>query len=267
MRAPTAYTVKARNLATDSDNKIHDDDVARQFGFTGALVPGVEVFAYATQPFAAAWGVDFLDRGLIAARFRRPVYDGDEVVVGPVPGDGGYELTVTGHDGVVRAVGTASLPDRRQHVDRTPFVETPAVDPIPPASDESLAPGTRLGTTREDVTVDGHRDYLDGIGEDLPLYRDGGHVHPGALLRMVNAVLFRSVALGPWIHTASTCRLLGAATAPTTLTAHGIVTDNYVRNGNAYVRFDALVLAGDRPAMHADHVAIYRIASRELSDS
>jgi len=39
------HSVLAFNLATASENKIHDDTVARRFGFRGALVPGVEVFA------------------------------------------------------------------------------------------------------------------------------------------------------------------------------------------------------------------------------
>ena len=108
--------------------------------------------------------------------------------------------------------------------------------------------------------MDAHVDYLDGISETLPLYRGQSHVHPGALLRMVNAVLFRNVALGPWIHTASACHLLDAVRVPTTLVANAVVTDNYVRNGNAYVRFDALVLAGERPVLLADHLAIYQLA-------
>jgi hypothetical protein len=46
MSAPAAYEVIAFNTAASSDNKIHEDLVARQFGFRGALVPGVEVYAY-----------------------------------------------------------------------------------------------------------------------------------------------------------------------------------------------------------------------------
>ena len=90
---PASYTVRARNLAAESDNKIHDDDVARRFGFTGALVPGVEVFAYATQPFVAEWGEDFLTRGEIAVRFRRPVYDGEDVTVSAALVDGDDDST------------------------------------------------------------------------------------------------------------------------------------------------------------------------------
>src|SRR3954447_4318259 len=110
MTTPTSYTVRARNLAPDSDNKIHDDEVAKQFGFTGALVPGVEVFAYSTQPSAAAWGEQFLSRGLMGMRFRRPVYDGEDVTVDAKDNDG-YDVTLVGPDGEVRALGHAALAD------------------------------------------------------------------------------------------------------------------------------------------------------------
>ena len=35
------YLVTASNTGHGSDNKIHDDKIAQKFGFTGALVPGV----------------------------------------------------------------------------------------------------------------------------------------------------------------------------------------------------------------------------------
>ena len=256
MAGLTSYSVRARNLSPESDNKIHDDDVARQFGFTGALVPGVEVFAYATQPFAAAWGEDFLSRGVIEMQFRKPVYDGDVVTVDASPGDdGGYAVTLAGPDGEMRARGHAALADRPHEVDRARYVDTPSADQVPPADAVSLAVGRHLGTVRERVTPDGHGEYLHGIGETLPLYEK--FVHPGALLRMVNAVLFRNVSMGPWIHTASSCRFVAPAPVPCDLTGYGTVTDRYERNGRSWVRFDALVLAGERPVVEVDHLAIY----------
>jgi len=37
------YRVAAYNTAKQSENKMHDDTVARRFGFSGGLVPGVDV--------------------------------------------------------------------------------------------------------------------------------------------------------------------------------------------------------------------------------
>jgi hypothetical protein len=255
-----SHQLTARNLVPDSDNKIHDDDVARRFGFTGALVPGVEVFAYATHPPVAAWGLDFLAGGRIAARFRRPVYDGDVVTVtGLASGDGGYRIAVTGPDGEVRAVGRASAPTPQPAVKVDDYPIRALPDPPPPASAQTLAPGP-LGTVVEYADPAGCADYLVGIGETLPLYLEHGVVHPGLLLRMVNAVLFRTVTLGPWIHTSSEGRLLGVAKTGCTLSARGMVTELFSRNGNDYVRYDALVLAEDEPVLQVDHAAIYRLA-------
>ena len=50
------YSVEAYNLSHASENKIHDDSVARKLGFQGGLVPGVEVFAYATHPALEHYG-------------------------------------------------------------------------------------------------------------------------------------------------------------------------------------------------------------------
>jgi acyl dehydratase len=71
------YRVSAYNTSKQSENKIHDDAVARRFGFSGGLVPGVDVMAYMMHLPVRKWGRAFLERGLIEARFVKPVYDGE----------------------------------------------------------------------------------------------------------------------------------------------------------------------------------------------
>jgi hypothetical protein len=255
--APADYPVVARNIDPTSDNKIHDDDVAKQFGFSGALVPGVELFAYLTHPLVEAWGEDFLRRGRIDVRFKQPVYDGEQVVAHAESDGAGVDLELRGPDGSVRSAGRAApAGDRPDGLDR--FVEAAQPATLRAATPESLTPGP-LGSIREDVSAEVAQRYLDDLSEQLPLYRAQDVVHPGALLRMVNALLVRNVALGPWIHTASKCVLLGVAHFPTVLRAHAIVTETFERNGHDYVRYDALVLSDDVPVLFADHTAIFRI--------
>src|ERR1700741_418414 len=78
---PAAYDVRAFNQAAASENKIHDDTVAQRFGFRGALVPGVAVFASMAHQPVTRWGRGFLERGAADCRFLKPVYDGDMVRV------------------------------------------------------------------------------------------------------------------------------------------------------------------------------------------
>ena len=109
MTACQAYRVSAYNTSKHSENKIHDDTVARKYGFSGGLVPGVDVMAYMLHMPVAKWGRDFLERGLIEARFVKPVYDGEIAEVSAVEDAGGLTIEVQSK-GELCATGTASLP-------------------------------------------------------------------------------------------------------------------------------------------------------------
>ena len=233
----------------ECDNKIHSDDVARRFGFSGALVPGVELFARTTTPLVAAWGEDWLSGGRIDLRFRRPAYDGEEMLVEL----DGERLAVTGPGGELRCVGaagpTAPRPDLAGLAD-VPLPPSPVADPV-------VGP---FGSIREPGTVAENDWYLDAIGEPLTLYRERSLAHPGLLLRLVNRLLMRNVALGPWIHTSSDCTFLGPARLPAEMIVHGRGTGVGRRGAHDEVRYDALVLAEGNPVLHVHHTALYRLA-------
>ena len=104
-----AYRVSAYNTSKQSENKIHDDTVARRFGFSGGLVPGVDVMAYMMHLPVAKWGRAFLERGLIEARFVKPVYDGEIAELTGEESNGVLSIEVQSR-GQLCATGTASLP-------------------------------------------------------------------------------------------------------------------------------------------------------------
>jgi acyl dehydratase len=88
------YRVSAYNTSKLSENKIHDDAVAKRFGFRGGLVPGVDVMAYMMHLPVSKWGRAFLERGLIEARFVKPVYDGETADVTAEESDGELVIQV-----------------------------------------------------------------------------------------------------------------------------------------------------------------------------
>ncbi|MGH7855914.1 MAG: hypothetical protein ACREQY_01190, partial [Candidatus Binatia bacterium] len=102
--------IRARNIATESENRIHDDAVAKRYGFAGGLVPGIVVYGYMTRPLLDAFGLGWLDRGGAAARFVKPCYEGEEIVV-RAKGNGvsPLDLVVERPGGEVCATGTAAL--------------------------------------------------------------------------------------------------------------------------------------------------------------
>src|SRR5688500_14427801 len=133
------FHVHAKTHSHASENKIHDDDVARRFGFRGGLVPGVEVYAYMTHLPVARWGVAWLERGTADCRFATPVYDGKLVNVSATETAGALSITVES-EGARCASGAAALPGDRSAAPSAPdAAPIPAPDDRPEADEASLA--------------------------------------------------------------------------------------------------------------------------------
>jgi hypothetical protein len=253
------HRVVARNDATSSENKIHDDEVARRYGFGGGLVPGVTVYGYLTWAPARRWGAEWLEHGTITARFEKPVYDGDAVEVSADEGDDGAGLVLAARArGSVCATGTAALDDGAPQ-DGGASLFAPVPDPAdrPPAGPDTLAPGTVLGTLVRRWDADDRAQYLDLLSDDLDLYDRLGVAHPGALIRAANSVLSSSVRLGPWIHVASATRLLGLVHDGAVVTTYGRVVDRFERKDHQFVDLDVRSVVDGRPVMAVRHTAIY----------
>lgn len=254
------HRVVAHNTATDSENRIHADDVARTLGFRGGLVPGVDVWAYLAHLPAARWGYGWLEHGTLRARFERPVYDGEAVEVRgePAPGDA-LALTLRGPDGAVRARGEATLPAAPPAIDADTIPRRALPRSAPDASSGSLEVGAVLGTFEIGYRGERAARYLDDVREDLPLFRSDHPAHPAWLLRTVNWALAANVRLGPWIHVASAAAHRGIGRDGDRLSVRARVTAEYERGGHRFVELDALVVADDvRPLVRVAHTAIYR---------
>jgi acyl dehydratase len=252
------YRVSAYNTSKQSENKIHDDAVARRFGFSGGLVPGVDVMAYMINLPVSRWGRAFLERGLIEARFVKPVYDGEMADVTGEESDGVLAIEVKSR-GQLCATGSASLPAAVAPVSISDFTETAAVAERRPVEPASYELGKWLGTLPRSWAGEAAKEYLTDVRERDPIYANEGLGHPGLLQRVMNMVLVDNAILGPWIHVGSRMQLLSAAKSGDELTARAKVTDNYEKKGHRFVELDALVVANGRaPLAHCQHIAIYQ---------
>jgi acyl dehydratase len=258
------YEVIAYNTATQSDNKIHDDEVAKRFGFTGGLVPGVDVYAYLTHLPAEIWGLDWLERGTMRGRFLTPVFDGETVTVDVVEHgerDGGptVQLEVRNRAGDLCATGEAGLPAAPvEPPSAALWPDVPQAKAPPPASPLSLSPGTAFGFPRHGFHAAKAGAYLDDVRETLPLYADKGVAHPGFLLRDANYVLSGNVRLGPWIHVESVTQHHALVRDGADVHARALVTREWEHKGHRFVELDVALLAGDEVAHRVTHTAIYQ---------
>jgi acyl dehydratase len=261
----TSYAVRAHNPATESENKIHHDDIARRYGFAGGLVPGVTVYAYMAHPVVAVLGRAWLERGTMAARFVRPCYDGDDVTVdiAETRSDDGdvLDLTARRSGDEVIATGTASVPSRAATPPPiTAYPTVPLPDERPPATRDTLAALDPMGSWEATFRVDRAPAFLDEIREDLPLFRDDGLAHPGYLLLAANSVLVANVRLGPWMHVGSDVTNFGVVADGDRVSTRGRVANLFERKGHQLAELDLLLVADDaRPVEHVRHTLIYEI--------
>jgi hypothetical protein len=249
-------TITAFNTATASENKIHDDAVASRFGFTGGLVPGVDVFAYLAHMPMAKWGKDWLSGGFMQARFAKPIYDGDSATVTAEEADGVLKLTASAR-GDLCATGSARLKGAAASDKLLPVASMPAFETRPKASMDSLPVGGTLGTLREVYAQQLGLEHIAAVRDEAALYDDGSIANAAWLLRRANYVLADNVKLGPWIHVESTLDLHGLLYDGEELEVRAVVANNSETKGHLIVELDVQMLTGQRRIATCRHWAIY----------
>jgi acyl-coenzyme A thioesterase PaaI-like protein len=253
MQPAVEHRVVAHNPATASENKIHEDTVARDYGFRGGLVPGVVVYAYMTRAPLDRWGRDWLAHGAMSARFHIPVYEGQEVHVSL---DDKGDLEAHTEDGLV-ASGTATLDAAPPAPDPASYAVAPLPDRRPAASAAALTLDA-LGTLEYGFHADKADEYLNEVRETSPFYAEARVAHPGWLIAMANYALSQNVRLGPWIHVETHATHFSTVADGERVEVRGKVANLFERKGHRFVDLDLLWLAGDeRPVLHARHTAIY----------
>lgn len=252
----TIRTLTAFNTATASENKIHDDTVASRFGFTGGLVPGVDVFAYLAHMPMAKWGRDWLTSGWMQARFIKPVYDGDTTQVTATDTADGMDLAVSAR-GEHCAAGSARLRGRAPPANVLDTTAMPTMESRPAASISSLPKHRTLGTLRETYTREEGLAHIEAVRDLASLYDDGRIANAAWLLRRANYVLADNVKLGPWIHVESEINLHSLLHDGEELEVRAIVADNVETKGHLMVVLDVQMLAAQRFIMSCRHWAIY----------
>ena len=260
---PRGWQGVAFNQATASENKIHSDAVARQYGFRGGLVPGVSVYAYLVHPALESFGLFWLERGTATVALKKPLYDGRPFRVElESEGASAYAGEVCDEAGVVCAEGRVALGDGGGAPVRRG--DAPPPDDRPEATRanlEELRQGP-LGALRLRWTGEGSMDRYTSALDDMPdLVRPdrGGFAHPAFSLGLANTALSANVRLGPWIHVSSEVRHHGAIPQGSALCVESRVTGLFEAGGHEFVDLDVAVFRDDVAVLSTSHRAIYRI--------
>jgi hypothetical protein len=265
---PKSYTHRAFNEVPDSENRIHGDEVAAQFGFEGALVPGVIVSAYLAHPAVVAWGLDYVARGAARVVVEKPVYDDHAFTVSvEADGENAYDAVLADADGATRARARcwlpATLPEpprRRGDPLLTREYERPSGTP------ETMRRLQDSGLLALPVRWDEHseltRYFRDVTHMPAPLSAGGGHyAHLGFVLGLTNWALGGNVRISPWLHLQTESQCFHAIAFGTDLIVESAIVDLFEKKGHHFCDLDVAAFRreDDVAVMRARLRAIYQL--------
>jgi hypothetical protein len=248
-------------------NRIHTTAGAQEYGFKGAFVGGVTLYAWCVPTIVAALGDEWLEHGWVNVRFRRPTYPGTLVKVRVSPRDDGTSAfeAVKDDDGEASIVGDVGLGDAPWLGDLT---ETPFAPPEPDGGPrpfltlEGAPIGARLNSYRYGPQTPAPETSGSALAEIINLDTAAGPVmHPAVIARQMIALLMRSYDYGhPAIHVSSHIQNFARIPAGEDVVACGTFVDAYERNGHhqAVLDADLYSLSGERLA-RLRHINIFKV--------
>jgi hypothetical protein len=268
MTLPVSYQGIAFNEVPESENAIHGDDVAAQYGFEGGLVPGVTVSAYLAHPAVEAWGLAYVSCGAARLVIEKPVYDGRPFSV-DVTADGkhAYDAILTDQAGAVRARGRCWIPEQLPDPPRRrgdPEVSPKMTRPFGTPQTMRRLQETGLGALRIRWSDDAElTTYFKDAGlMPAPLVAAGGrHAHLGFVLGLTNWVLGGNVQIGPWLHLQTESQCFSAIEWGEELIVESAIADLFEKKGHHFCDVDVCVFRSknDAPVVSARLRAIYQL--------
>ena len=234
MNQPT-WSVHAKNLPEHSRNPIHTDEGGKAAGFDGALVAGVTVYAYLTNPIVTLWGVDWLRKGSSIVEFKSPVLADDLVECVTVLDEISLNVKATVND-QVRAECHA-------------FMEKPIQEPSPTSSIELLE--------TEEIHLDADwGKYGQRAGDDHEIYSDLGVIHPAVWPSLANYVVEKNLVDGAWVHTRSKIYHHDLVQIGAVATLESRVINRFKTRAGDRVIVDVSILVNGQKVANIEHEAI-----------
>ena len=284
----TTGTIEGEFIATMDDpddpemferNRIHTNSGAQEYGFEGAFVGGVTLYAWCIPTVIEALGEEWLDHGWVNIRFRRPTYPGAHIRVRVTPRKDSPACVLEaqqddGQASIVGEVGLRTAPwlgDLRE----TPFSPPDRDGPDLEGSDRPFLTleNAPIGQPLRTYGYGKHTPAAPAVGQKLAEVIElatptGTVLHPATLAREMIALLTNSYDYGhPSIHLTSHVQNFARIPANTDVVLCGTFVDAFERNGhhNAVIDADLYSLDGQRLARQR-HSNIFKVRRARETD-
>jgi len=252
------HTAVARNFNEASENKIHSDDIARRFGFTGALVPGVTVFGHLAWPLTQRFGASWLHSSWLTARFIKPAYHGETIsLLDRETGEDSVAVDCSNTAGVLLATLECRLEALQPAADAHAQISGPQRERVEIAWDTVHVeqPFATYVWQPDDAQ---NREYAARVDDDTELFRKG-LLHPHAILSQANLVLVRRFVMPAWIHTGSDIRFRRLLRVGDAIEVRAVPLEKWERKGHQFIRLYVAYVVSGEIATEIWHTAIFRM--------
>jgi acyl dehydratase len=266
---PALYQVLAINHSQSSENRIHSDDVAKQYGFRGALVGGVQVSGYLSYPMVKTFGAEWLSRGTADVRFLKPAYHGDwlsiESAADPAA-DRSFTVGASNEAGELLAILDTSAKERSIDA-RADILPADANPPRVEVSWDALEVDVPWAAIHWQPDWEENLGYCERANDDLPIYSEGEAppVHPYYFLQQCNRAFSTRFVLPAWIHASSEIRFRRVLRVGNEIEIRTIPIEKWERRGHQFARLYVAMWCENEVAMEVLHTAIFKIAERQVA--
>ena len=230
----------AYNQVPHSQNKIHGDKFAKEYGFKGGLVPGVTVSAYLIHPAAQAFGMDYVEKGFAHVRVNSPLYDSEEFHVQiDEQKEAGYSASLIRPEGKPSATAEVrivydlpSAPARRD--DPVAGEDEPELEATPENLKRLMDHGCQAFVYRWNVEHDMGTYLRDRSLMAVP-FAEEGYANPSFVLGVSNWVLASNALMNPWVHMETRSQNFAAIPGGARVLGEMEITDLFNRKGHEFV--------------------------------
>lgn len=257
----------AFNTAPDSENQIHGDELAMEYGFEGGLVPGVTISAYLVHPIVEKWGKDWLENGFANCRITSPLYDKELFVVkSEFFPNAKANTTLVRNNGIVSANAEVSI------------VKDKAIPPIlrgDTLADSDYNPPRAQKRHWQNLKSQGCLAFRFRWGGKEPLIysRDadnlpsllqpnkGGYANLAFLLGCSNWALAGNAYMNPWVHLQTISQNYKAVHIETDLIAEMEIINIFEKKGHEFVNVQVNLFdeEDEKCVMSINLIAIYKL--------
>ena len=258
------YQVVARNFSESSENQIHSDEIAKKFGFKGALVPGVAVYGHLTYPLVERFGESWLQNSVGNLRLLKPAYHNDLLdlnltATNEPDGAESWLVTCNNADGELLATLNSQEQIPAEHNYSELFDRAFKKPERVVISWDTVEPNQPFVPWEFELSQAENSRYTTEVDDKLAVYQQ--KVHPHLICSLANTALMNEYIMPTWIHVGTETTHHKALNVGDNITIRSVPIEKWQKKGHEFIRLYVSFWRQEELTTQMLHTAIFKVAT------